>query len=85
MPKILGNQVLQLKEIPKGELSFLTRNSKRLYVSKAKNLIGYVWLVKLKSLIHGDQVLHGTMQAFTQLFHLAMASSSEWHYSVAVK
>ena len=29
MAKILGNQVLQ-KEIPKGKLSFLTRNSKRL-------------------------------------------------------
>ena len=32
------------KEIPKGELSFLTRNSKILFVSKAKNLIGFVWL-----------------------------------------
>ena len=32
------------KEIPKGELSFLTRNGKRLFVSKAKNLIEFVWL-----------------------------------------
>ena len=31
------------REIPKGELSFLTRNCKRLLVSKAKNLIGLVW------------------------------------------
>ena len=32
------------KEIPKGELSFLTRNSKRLLVSKTKNFVGFVWL-----------------------------------------
>ena len=32
------------EQIPKGVLSFLTRNSKRLFVSKAKNLIGFVWL-----------------------------------------
>ena len=32
------------KEIPKGELSFLTRNSKRLLVSKTKTLVGFVWL-----------------------------------------
>ena len=43
MPKILGNQVLQqpTKEIPT-ELSFLAKNSKRLLVSKAKSLIGFV-------------------------------------------
>ena len=32
------------KEISKGELSFLTRNSKRLFVSKVKILIGFAWL-----------------------------------------
>ena len=32
------------EEIPKGKRSFLTRNSKRLFVSKAINLIGFVWL-----------------------------------------
>ena len=32
------------KEIPKGELPFLTRNSKRLLVSKTKTLVGFVWL-----------------------------------------
>ena len=51
MPKILGNQVLPQKEIPEGELSFLTRNSKRLFVSKAKNLIEFVWLKT--EIIHG--------------------------------
>ena len=36
MPKILGNQVLEVtKDIPQGELSFLTKNSKILFVSKA--------------------------------------------------
>ena len=32
------------KEIPKGELSFLTSNSKRLFVWKAKILIRFAWL-----------------------------------------
>ena len=38
MPKILGNQVhaTATKEIPKGELSLLTRNNMTLLVSKAK-------------------------------------------------
>ena len=31
------------KEIPKGKLSFLTRISKRLFASKAKNLIEFLF------------------------------------------
>ena len=33
-----------IKEIPKGEFSFLARKSKRLFVSKANNLIRFLWL-----------------------------------------
>ena len=45
MPKILGNQVLQLqRKYLKVNFRFLQENCKRLFVSKAKNLIGFVWL-----------------------------------------
>ena len=44
MPKILGNQVLQLQgKYLKVNFRFLQENCKRLLVSKAKNLIGFVW------------------------------------------
>ena len=44
MPKILGNQVLQLQgKYLKVNFRFLQENYKRLLVSKAKNLIGFVW------------------------------------------
>ena len=67
MPKILGNQVLQLQsKIPKGELLFPTRNSKTLLVSKVKNLIGFVLVEKLK-----------TFMAATKCFHLATASPNK--------
>ena len=44
MPKILGTQVLQLQgKYLKVNFRFLQENYKRLLVSKAKNLIGFVW------------------------------------------
>ena len=44
MPKILGNQVLQLQgKYLKVNFRFLQENCKRLLVSKVKNLIGFVW------------------------------------------
>ena len=55
------------KEIPKGELSFVTRNSTRFFVSKAKHVIDRICLVeKLKSFM-----------AATKCFHLTTASSNE--------
>ena len=48
-----------IKEIPKGELSFPARNSKRLFVSKAKTFIGFGKLKSIKFL------------ATTKYFHLA--------------
>ena len=49
-----------IKEIPKGELSFLTRNNKRLFAPRAKNLIEFVWLKT--EIIHGsDQELSSSL------------------------
>ena len=43
--KILGNQVLQLqRKYLKVNFRFSQGNCKRIFVSKAKNLIGFVWL-----------------------------------------
>ena len=44
----LKSSATATKEIPKGERSFLTRNNKRLFVSKAENLVGFVWLENWK-------------------------------------
>ena len=45
MPKIVGDRVLQLqRKYLKVNFRFLQEKSKRLFVSKAKNLIGFVWL-----------------------------------------
>ena len=54
-----------IKEIPKGEFSCLTRNSKTLFVSKAKNLDRICLVEKLKSVMA------------TKCFHLATSSFYE--------
>ena len=44
MPKILGNHLLQLQgKYLKVNFRFLQENCKRILVSKAKNLIGFVF------------------------------------------
>ena len=64
--KYLEINATAMKEMPKGELPFLTRNRKRKFVSKAKNLMRICVVEKLKSFMDA-----------AKCFHLGTASSNE--------